>query len=127
VQSRVKLGNKLNDAFECSLGVRQGESLSPFLFSMFLNDIEDVFMNKGLSGKDVKFFKIFLILYADDIVIFAESKYELQQSLDALLEYCNRWKLVVNNRKTKIMKGCQITLFLILIMLKLRLLIFLLI
>ena len=79
-------------------------------------------MNKGLSGKDVKFFKIFLILYADDIVIFAESKYELQQSLDALLEYCNRWKLVVNTRKTKIMKGCQITLFLILIMLKLRLL-----
>ena len=78
MQSRVKLGNKLNDAFECSLGVRQGESLSPFLFSMFLNDIEDVFMNKGLSGKDVKFFKIFLILYADDIVIFAESKDELQ-------------------------------------------------
>ena len=68
VKSRVKLGK--------SLGVRQGESLSPFLFSMFLNDIEDVFMNKGLSY--VNFFKIFLILYADDIVIFAESKDELQ-------------------------------------------------
>ena len=49
---------------------------------MFLNDIEDVFMNKGLSGIDVKFLKIFLILYADDIVIFAESKNELQRSLD---------------------------------------------
>ena len=77
--------------------------VSPFLFSMFLNDIEDVFMNKGLSGIDVKFFKICLILYADDIVIFAESKDELQKSLDALLEYCNHWKLVVNTRKTKIM------------------------
>ena len=72
-------------------------------------------------------FKICLLLYADDIVIFAESKDELQRRLDALLEYCNRWKLVVNTRKTKIMKGCQITLFLILIMLKLRLLKFLLI
>ena len=58
VKSRVKLGIKLSDAFECSLGVRRGESLSPFLFSMFLNDIEDVFMNKGLSGIDVNFFKI---------------------------------------------------------------------
>ena len=81
------------------LGVRQGESLSPFLFSMFLNDIEDVFMNKGLWGIDVNFFKIFLILYADNIFIFAESKDELQRIIDALLEYCNRWKLVVNTIK----------------------------
>mgnify|MGYP002280502005 CR=1 FL=1 len=44
-----------------------------------------------------------MILYADDIVVFAESKNELQRSLDALLEYCNRWKLVVNTRKTKLM------------------------
>ena len=85
------------------MGVRQCESLSPFLLSMFLNDIEDVFMNKGLLGIDVNFFKLFLILYADDIVVFAESKDELQRSLDALLEYCNRWKLVGNTRKTKIM------------------------
>ena len=92
VKSRVKLENKLSDAFE-------RESLSPFLVFMFLNDIEDVCMNKGLSGIDVNFFKLVLILYADDIVVFAESKDELQRSLDALLEYCNRWKLVVNTRK----------------------------
>jgi len=66
---------------------------------MFLNDIEDVFVNKGLSGIDVNFFKLFLILYADGIVVFAESKEELQRSLVALLEYCNRWKLVVNTIK----------------------------
>jgi len=47
-------------------------------------------MNKGLSGIDVNFFKILLILYADNKAVFAESKDELQRSLDALLEYCNR-------------------------------------
>jgi len=52
---------------------------------MFLNDIEDVLMNKGLSGIDVNFFQILLVLYADDIVVFAESKDELQRRLDALL------------------------------------------
>ena len=46
---------------------------------------------------------MFLILYADDIVIFAESKTELQTSLDLLLKYCNRWKLIVNVYKTKMM------------------------
>jgi len=73
-----------------------------FIFHV-LNDIEDVFMNKGLLGIDVNLFNILLILYADDIVIFAESKDELQRSLDGLLEYSNRWKLVVNTRKAKIM------------------------
>ena len=51
-------------------------------------------------------------LYADDIVIFAESKTELQTSLDLLLKYCNRWKLMVNVHKTKIMcfkKGGQLS------------------
>ena len=32
VKSRVKMQNKLSDAYECLLGVRQGESLSPFYF-----------------------------------------------------------------------------------------------
>ena len=59
VKSRVKLGNKLSDAIEASLGVRQGESVSPFLFFMFFNDIEDVFMNKGLS---VQFTSLSIVL-----------------------------------------------------------------
>ena len=48
-------------------------------------------------------FKIFLLLYADDIVIFANSAEELQSGLDALSVYCNRWKMKVNVSKTKIL------------------------
>ena len=41
--------------------------------------------------------KMFMILYAaDDIVIFANSAKELQQSLISLLNYCNIWKLTLN-------------------------------
>ena len=112
VKSRVKLHNELSDGFSCMLGVRQGESISPFLFAMFLNDIEDVFISKGLCGIDVDCFKMFLILYADDIVIFANCKEELQLSLNVLHDYCNRWKLKVNTSKTKIMifrKGGRIS------------------
>lgn len=35
VKSRVKYNNRLSEEFECYL-VRQGESLSPFLFSMYI-------------------------------------------------------------------------------------------
>jgi len=43
---------------------------------------------------------MFNILYADDIVIFAESKTKLQTIIDVLLKYCNRWELIVNVNKT---------------------------
>ena len=46
IKSRVKYMNSLSDSFECQLGVRQGECLSPFLFSMFVNDIENMFFLK---------------------------------------------------------------------------------
>ena len=46
--------------------------------------------------------KLFLLLYADDIVIFSESENGLQKGLDILNEYCQRWKLSVNPNKSKI-------------------------
>ena len=70
---------------------------------MFLNDIENIFIEKGLPGIDINMFKLFLILYADDIVIFANDSSELQSSLDVLLEYYQRWKLKVKLEKTNIM------------------------
>ena len=46
--------------------------------------------------------KLLLVLYVDDIVLFAKIAEELQKSLDILEEYCDRWKLMVNKSKTKI-------------------------
>jgi len=42
-------------------------------------------------------------LYADDIVILSESETGLQNGLDLLECYCDRWKLKVNISKTKAM------------------------
>ncbi len=103
IKSRIKNMNALSDSFTCNLGVRQGESLSPFLFSLYLNDIEETLISKGVEGIDIGSFRIFLLLYADDIILFANNKDELQHSLDVLSDYCNRWKLTVNIAKTKIM------------------------
>lgn len=82
IKSRVKYNNCLSNEFLCSLGVRQGECLSPLLFSLFLNDIEEQFIHSGVEGVDVNLFKVFLLLYADDMVIFANTANELQKGLD---------------------------------------------
>ena len=49
---------------------------------MFVNDIENIFVVNGVEGIDVNMFKIFLILYADDNDIFANTSDELQTSLN---------------------------------------------
>ena len=46
---------------------------------------------------------MFVILYADDTVIFSETKEGLQTSLDIFQLYCENWKLKVNVKKTKVM------------------------
>ena len=103
VKSMVKYDNCLSQEFSCYLGVRQGECLSPFLFSIYLNDIEAEFVHSNCKGVDISVLKIFLMLYADDIVIFAEDQACLQEGLDVLFTYCKKWKLKVNVNKTKIM------------------------
>ena len=103
IKSRVKFDNIVSEEFSSFLGVRQGECLSPFLFSMYLNDIENVLIQKGTEGFDIGMLKLYLLLYADDIVIFAETSEGLQYGLDNLAEYCKKWKLTVHIDKTKIM------------------------
>ena len=103
VKSKIKYKNNVSEAFICNIGVRQGECLSPFLFSMYLNDLEEELSVKGVKGVVIGMFKLFLLLYADDIVIFGETDADLQNALNILEDYRSRWKLTVNTEKTKIM------------------------
>jgi hypothetical protein len=104
IKSRIKLENRVSiKFFECLLGVRQGESLSPFLFTMYVNDLEEELYLNGFEGVDINNFKMFLLLYADDIVLLSKTPVDLQNGLNVLENYCQRWKLKVNIEKTKIM------------------------
>jgi hypothetical protein len=102
-KSSVKYSGNISDPIMCSTGVRQGESLSPFLFAMYINDVEKEFMLNGMEGLTVDMLKVFLLLYADDMVILAKSATDLQMGLDILFDYCERWRLKVNTKKSNIM------------------------
>ena len=94
-------------------GVRQGENLSPLLFSLFLNDIESFLKQHGSAPLDLRlgnnglsltmYLEIFVLLYADDTILVSETRDGLKKSLLALEMYCEQWKLSVNSAKTKIM------------------------
>ena len=48
------------------------------------------------------FIKLFILLYADDTVIFSETREEMQNMLDVFTDHCKQWKLYVNIDKTKV-------------------------
>ena len=100
--SSVKIANQYTDWFKITSGVRQGDALSPTLFSMYLNDlatgIKD--LQCGIHFNDA--FMCSILLYADDIVLIADSEEKLQKQLDFLNKWCKKWRLKVNNSKTKI-------------------------
>ena len=97
------------------IGVRQGYNLSPLSFSIFLNDLK-LFLEPAHDGLKIVntlsvenldlellvFCKLYILLYADDTVILAESQEDLQQSINLMERYCSMWKLNINVSKTKI-------------------------
>ena len=97
VISCVKNSNMHSDWFTCIDGLRQGDGLSPILFAMSINDI-----SKKLSVVD-SHRDMNILLYADDLVILAESREMLQKKLDVLYTYCSDNNLKVNINKSKVM------------------------
>ena len=108
IKSCVSINSNLSKFFLCNCGVRQGENLSPALFSLFLNDLE-CNLNNNHDGIAIRcneldiMQKILILLYADDTVILADDPKKLQLCLNSFSEYCKTWKLQVNTNKTKIM------------------------
>ena len=97
----VKCDSKLTNYFDCMNGVRQGCAISPILFCFFLNDLND-FVTIDSHGIDLSICKLFLLLFADDLVMFADSKVELQRLINNLAKYCKTFKLKINMSKTNI-------------------------
>ena len=46
--------------------------------------------------------KLYILLYADDTIIMADSPDDLQATLNGLYDYCKAWSLSVNISKTKV-------------------------
>ena len=110
-KSSVKLNGKISEYFSCCKGVRQGENLSPVLFAIYLNDFHSFLSDRCLGLKDLCtvideeldiYLKLYVLLYADDTIILAESASDLQSALSGLHEYCVQWDLKVNISKTNV-------------------------
>ena len=104
VYSSVRVGGLLTESFNCPVGVRQGCMLSPLLFILFLNELVDKLEEEDPRGVQLSpsINEIQILMYADDIAIFADTIGGLQRKINILQDYCNEWSLSVNLSKTQV-------------------------
>lgn len=102
---RFKNPNSTGRLFDSTLGVKQGCVLSPQLFLLFINELAGEINKIGKHGIQLipNGPEIYLLLFADDLVLVSHSPTGLQNQLNALGEQTTRMGLNVNQEKTKIM------------------------
>jgi exonuclease III len=98
----VKTQQQLTTTFPGEVGVRQGDILSPNIFKIFINDLPDEVITQETNPPQLKSKPAGCLMYADDLVLLSESKTGLQTSLQNLANYCDKWGLTVNTKKTKV-------------------------
>lgn len=97
---RTKYG--FTQPFMSNIGVRQGDTLSPDLFKIFINDFPDIF-DDSCGGVEMGTYHLNCLLYADDVILLSQNEAGLQSCINKLEKYCDDWCLEVNLNKSKIM------------------------
>ncbi len=103
--SSIKTGDTyISPSVAVKRGVRQGDTLSPTLFNIFVNDLIPHFLEPDSMPPKLIDTVMGCLLYADDLVILSTTAEGLQTSLNKLETFCNKWKLNINRDKSKVMK-----------------------
>ena len=94
----VSSNGKISAFKELFFGVPQGSILGPFLFLLFINDIQ----NFATNGCSINMFADDLILYCSDTCII-NLRSKLQNAVDSICNWYKRNRLKVNPKKSKLM------------------------
>ena len=109
-EARVRIGHGTTDWFQIGKGLHQGSILSSCLFNFYA---EYIMRNAGLdeaqAGIKTAGRNINNLRYADDTILMAESKEELESLLIKVKEESEKVGLKVNTQKTKVMASRPIT------------------
>ena len=110
VRSRIRINDSDTDWFELAEGLRQGCVLSPLLYAIFINSLADALKTAAANGSvqgvhltERAIDQLLLLMFADDIVLVAESLEDLQQMANVLAEHARKWRYQINLKKTKYM------------------------
>jgi hypothetical protein len=84
------------------LGTRQGAILSPFLFSLLISPLARILREVGLRVKLGLHSQIACLLYADDLVLIADSEDAMEKMMLEATSCLRKWCFSVSAKKTQV-------------------------
>uniref|UniRef100_A0A8D8TV43 Craniofacial development protein 2 n=1 Tax=Cacopsylla melanoneura TaxID=428564 RepID=A0A8D8TV43_9HEMI len=100
---KIKMPNSNSEVFEVTSGLRQGDPISPILFNLMLERIDQEFLKYNYRGLRMGYKAIFRMAYADDVILMAESKEEVADMVWNYYNIAKKVGLIINEEKTKYM------------------------
>jgi hypothetical protein len=102
VKVKIKTSAGISESFRSDIGVKQGCPLSPTLFGLYIDKLEEWLNLQEGDGALLGDFVIRLLLYADNLILIAKSALGLQEHLISLEHFCSIVGMQVNTSKTKV-------------------------
>ena len=96
---------RISESFTCSKGTRQGCMLSPLMFIFYMNELIEYCKENDCKGIFIDEYhpNVPHIFYADDLVLLGDHIGRLQNVLNNLSTFGDKWGLSVNMEKTNFM------------------------
>ena len=98
----IKLKHGYTRPIDSNLGLKQGCPLSPMLFNLYIDDIDNVF-DDTCDPITIQNERLNHFLYADDLVILSQSNEGLQKCIDKVFEFSESKHLTISVKKSKTM------------------------
>jgi hypothetical protein len=93
----------VTSSFKCQQGVKQGCPFNPLLFGLYLDALEGRLDGRECDAPALANMHVWLLLFANNLVLTSDSKVGLHEQLDMLQQFCAKRGLIVNVEKTKAM------------------------
>lgn len=95
----ARIGSDTTEPIPVMTGIRQGDSLSPLLFNIVMDEvIKSVRSERGYRMGNQQ---IGILCYADDAVLIAESEDDLQRMLHKFNTTARQYIMIISTEKTK--------------------------
>ena len=93
----------MSECFDSDIGVKQGCPLSPMMFGLYIDKLEDWLSKTDGEGVHLTGYVVKLLLFVDDLILISQTTHGLREHFKALLHFYQEVGMQVNISKTKIM------------------------